>query len=77
MDSTYVDIYEVVINLEDQYSIWPKRKEVPYGWKLIGKSGSKDECLSYIKEMWIDMRPKSLRDIENERIKIIKNIDEM
>jgi MbtH protein len=66
--SEYQEIYEVVINLEDQYSIWNQRKEIPYGWKKVGKSGTKDECLSYIKEIWIDMRPKSLKDAETKRI---------
>ena len=68
MTSEYQEIYEVVINLEDQYSIWPKRKEIPYGWKAVGKSGLKDECLAYIKEVWADMRPKSLKDAEAERM---------
>lgn len=63
----YQEIFEVVINLEDQYSIWPKRKEVPYGWKTVGKFGPKDECLAYVKEVWTDMRPKSLKEAEAER----------
>ncbi len=61
------EIFEVVISLEDQYSIWPKKKEIPYGWKATGKFGSKDECLSYITEVWTDMRPKSLKDSEAAR----------
>ena len=72
MTSSYEEIYEVVVNLEEQYSIWPKRKEIPYGWRVAGKFGPKDECLAYIKEVWTDMRPKSLRDAEN--IEIIKNV---
>ena len=54
-------IYRVVINEEEQYSIWPEYKEIPYGWKDVGKSGLKSECLAYIKEVWTDMRPLSLR----------------
>ncbi len=54
-------IYEVVINIEEQYSIWPQGREVPLGWRTVGKSGPKDECLAYIKEVWTDMRPLSLR----------------
>ncbi len=55
-------IYLVVINLEEQYSIWPKWKtEIPLGWKTVGKEGSKEECLAYIEEVWTDMRPLSLR----------------
>lgn len=53
--------YLVVINHEEQYSIWPDFKEMPAGWRAVGKSGSKDECLSYINEVWTDMRPLSLR----------------
>ncbi|MEQ1719646.1 MAG: MbtH family NRPS accessory protein [Nitrosomonas sp.] len=54
-------IYHVVVNHEEQYSIWPSYKEMPGGWHVAGKSGSKDECLAYIKEVWTDMRPLSLR----------------
>ncbi len=53
--------YAVVINHEEQYSIWPADKEVPAGWKAIGKTGSKRACLDYIEEVWTDMRPLSLR----------------
>ena len=54
-------IYKVVINHEDQYSIWPVERENPFGWREAGKSGTKAECLAYIKEVWTDMRPLSLR----------------
>ena len=54
-------IYEVVVNHEEQYSIWPQDREVPLGWKTVGKSGVKADCLAYIKEVWTDMRPLSLR----------------
>ncbi|NEQ21293.1 MAG: MbtH family NRPS accessory protein [Microcoleus sp. SIO2G3] len=54
-------IYKVVVNHEEQYSIWPNYKEIPLGWKDTGKSGQKQECLAYIKEVWTDMRPSSLR----------------
>lgn len=53
--------YNVVVNHEEQYSIWPDYKEIPLGWKAVGKSGPKDVCLAYIKEVWTDMRPLSLR----------------
>ena len=53
--------YRVVINHEEQYSIWPADREPPLGWKDAGKSGTKQECLNYIKEVWTDMRPLSLR----------------
>ena len=54
-------IYKVVLNHEEQYSIWPADRENPLGWQDAGKSGSKEECLAYIKEVWTDMRPRSLR----------------
>lgn len=54
-------IYRVVVNHEEQYSIWPTYKENPPGWKDAGKSGTKAECLSHINEVWTDMRPLSLR----------------
>ena len=54
-------VYKVVVNHEEQYSIWPDYKEIPLGWKDAGKSGLKPECLAYIKEVWTDMRPLSLR----------------
>jgi MbtH protein len=54
-------IYKVVINHEEQYSIWLAHKENPRGWLDVGKSGRKEECLSYIKEVWTDLRPLSLR----------------
>lgn len=54
-------IYKVVVNHEEQYSIWPTERENPLGWNDAGKSGPKDKCLAYIKEVWTDMRPLSLR----------------
>nr|UHJ79954.1 MbtH family NRPS accessory protein [uncultured bacterium] len=55
------ELFAVVVNHEEQYSIWPIGREVPLGWRIVGKEGSKDECLDYIKEVWVDMRPLSLR----------------
>jgi len=54
-------IYKVVVNHEEQYSIWPEYKENALGWSDAGKVGPKAECLAYIKEVWTDMRPLSLR----------------
>lgn len=55
-------VYLVVINAEEQYSVWPSRKGVvPQGWRPAGKQGSKAECLKFIDEVWTDMRPASLR----------------
>jgi MbtH protein len=55
-------VYMVVVNHEEQYSIWPDYREIPKGWRNAGKSGTKDECLTYINEVWTDMRPLSLRN---------------
>ena len=60
-DKEDATIYNVVMNHEEQYSIWPDYKEIPKGWRHGGKSGRKAECLAYIKEVWTDMRPLSLR----------------
>ena len=53
--------WRVVINDEEQYSIWFVDRDPPAGWTVVGKEGSKEECLAYIDEVWTDMRPKSLR----------------
>lgn len=53
--------YYVVKNLEEQYSIWPTYKKIPLGWKTEGNPQAKSKCLEYIKEVWVDMRPLSLR----------------
>ena len=66
-DEEDTTIYKVVMNHEEQYSIWPAYKDNPLGWKDAGKSGPKAECLEYIKEVWTDMRPLSLRRRMAER----------
>ena len=58
-DST---VYKVVVNHEEQYSIWPATRPNPLGWFDAGKQGLKPECLEFIKETWTDMRPLSLRN---------------
>jgi uncharacterized protein YbdZ (MbtH family) len=62
-------IYKVVMNHEEQYSIWPEYKPNPLGWTDVGKVGPKAECLAYIKEVWTDMRPLSLRKRMEEMAK--------
>ncbi len=54
-------IYKVVLNHEEQYSIWPAHRQLPLGWREEGKSGLKAECLEHIDRVWTDMRPLSLR----------------
>lgn len=53
--------YKAVVNHEEQYSIWPADRDLPLGWNYAGKMGTKRECLDFINEVWIDMRPLSLR----------------
>jgi MbtH protein len=53
--------YKAVVNHEEQYSIWLAERANPLGWSDAGKVGTKQECLDYIKEVWTDMRPLSLR----------------
>ena len=60
-DREDMTVYKVVVNHEEQYSIWPDYKEIPLGWKSCDKTGLKAECLAYIKEVWTDMRPLGLR----------------
>ena len=62
-------IYKVVVNHEEQYSIWPADRENPPGWRDAGKSGLKAECLAYVKEVWTDMRPLSLRQRMDEAVR--------
>jgi MbtH protein len=56
------EMFLVVVNDEEQYSIWRDDKSVPAGWKAVGKRGPKAECLQYIEDVWTDMRPRSLRE---------------
>jgi MbtH protein len=53
--------YQVVVNHEEQYSIWPADRALPLGWQAEGFSGAKAECLAHIEAVWTDMRPLSLR----------------
>ena len=54
--------YQVVVNHEEQYSIWPADRDLPAGWQAEGTSGSKAACLERIEQVWTDMRPRSLRE---------------
>jgi len=59
--------YVVVVNDEEQYSIWAADREIPAGWRAAGQSGSRSECLGYIRDVWTDMRPASLRRSDPQR----------
>lgn len=54
-------VYNVVINHQEQYSIWPADRENALGWNEVGRTGNKKECLDYIGQVWTDMRPLSLQ----------------
>jgi MbtH protein len=60
-DADDLATYKVVVNHEEQYSLWPADRENAPGWQDAGRTGTKDECLAYINEVWTDMRPLSLR----------------
>ena len=62
--------YKVVMNHEEQYSIWPEGRENALGWRDVGKSGLKADCLAFIKEVWTDMRPLSLRKKMEENLRV-------
>jgi len=53
--------WKVLVNHEEQYSLWPAEKEIPAGWRDTGQNGSKEACLQFVREVWTDMRPLSLR----------------
>jgi MbtH protein len=58
------EAFRVVVNHEEQYSIWPTYKEIPLGWKDVGVAGSKEHCLDHIEKVWPDIRPLSVRLVE-------------
>lgn len=60
--------YDVVVNHEEQYSIWRAGRNIPNGWQKVGKTGAKEDCLTYIKEVWTDMRPLSLRKAQESEL---------
>lgn len=60
-------VFKVVVNDEEQYSIWPDYKQIPNGWRAVGKTGNKKDCLAYIETVWTDMRPLSLRKAMDEQ----------
>jgi MbtH protein len=55
-------VYVVLVNAEDQYSLWLEERSVPNGWSKVGPRGTREECLEYVGQVWTDMRPRSLRE---------------
>jgi MbtH protein len=62
-DNNEVQDYKVLINHEEQYSLWMAHLDIPLGWKEVF-AGNKQECLDHVNEVWTDMRPKSLREFD-------------
>ena len=60
-ESEDLRIYIVLMNDEEQYSLWPSGRDIPGGWHAVGKEGSRSECSKFVDETWTDMRPLSLR----------------
>ena len=60
-DLENTDLYFVVINEEEQYSIWPVWRDMPDGWDAVGEARDREICLDWIEENWTDMRPASLK----------------
>lgn len=54
--------FAVVVNDEEQYSVWPEGKELPPGWRAQGVAGTRPECIEHIEAVWTDLRPRSLRE---------------
>jgi MbtH protein len=63
---SHAPLFKAVVNYEEQYSIWPANRQNPSGWKDAGCTGTKEECLNYINQVWTDMRPLSLRLAEKQ-----------
>ncbi len=59
--------FMLLINHEEQYGIWPVNKSIPPNWRSAGVTGSKDECLAYVRKVWTDMRPLSIRTRDHAR----------
>jgi len=54
--------FQVLVNDEEQYSLWPLANDVPAGWRPTGVTGGKQECMDHVDQVWTDMRPRSLRE---------------
>jgi MbtH protein len=55
------ELHQVVVNHEEQYSIWPTDRDLPKGWHGVGKTGTREECLTHIEQVWTDLTPLSVR----------------
>jgi MbtH protein len=55
--------FHVLVNDEDQHSLWPTFADVPAGWRVVLGESTRAECLAYVGEHWTDLRPRSLREV--------------
>ena len=62
-------LFTIVINDEDQYSIWPAERALPLGWERRGAARSREQCLDEIEEIWTDMRPRSVREWQEANLR--------
>jgi MbtH protein len=53
--------FYVLVNDEGQHSLWPSFADVPAGWRVVFGAGTRVDCVAYIEQEWVDMRPRSLR----------------
>ena len=60
MDDERIE-YQVLVNHEEQYSLWPSFKEIPKGWEQVGPVGKREDCLAWVEEVWTDITPLSVR----------------
>ena len=65
----------VLINEEEQYSLWPKRRTIPAGWRAVGFEGTKEQCSAHVDSLWTDMRPRSLRVAMERSAALISDSD--
>lgn len=54
--------FHVLVNDEEQHSLWPSFKEIPAGWHSVFGPTTRQQALDYVEREWTDLRPKSLRD---------------
>ena len=60
-ESDRSEAFVVLINDEEQHSLWPAQKSIPAGWRIVGPRGSKAECLEYVERVWTDITPLTVR----------------
>lgn len=54
--------FYVLVNDEEQYSLWPAFADVPAGWRVVFGESERAQCLDFVEKTWTDLRPRSLRE---------------